>query len=86
MSWRAEKPKFFVTEGTLLRNWRFSNHRPLHWMSACAMTWERLSLDTGDWRLNLRASNTEPLLRLNVETRGADPAPYVTQVRAALDL
>ena len=28
------------------------------------------SLDFGDWRMNLRASNTEPLLRLNVETRG----------------
>ena len=32
-----------------------------------------LSLDFRDWRLNLRASNTEPLLRLNVEARG-DPA------------
>jgi phosphomannomutase len=29
-----------------------------------------LSLSLGDWRLNLRASNTEPLLRLNVEARG----------------
>ena len=29
-----------------------------------------LSLVMGDWRLNLRASNTEPLLRLNVEARG----------------
>ncbi|AZL60674.1 phosphomannomutase [Tabrizicola piscis] len=29
-----------------------------------------LSLSFGDWRLNLRASNTEPLLRLNVEARG----------------
>lgn len=29
-----------------------------------------LSLDFGSWRLNLRASNTEPLLRLNVEARG----------------
>ncbi|MGI1662083.1 phosphomannomutase [Palleronia sp. KMU-117] len=28
------------------------------------------SLDFGDWRMNLRASNTEPLLRLNIETRG----------------
>jgi len=28
-----------------------------------------LSLDFGTWRLNLRASNTEPLLRLNVEAR-----------------
>jgi phosphomannomutase len=31
-----------------------------------------LSLSLPDWRVNLRASNTEPLLRLNIETRG-DP-------------
>lgn len=30
-----------------------------------------MSLDFGDWRFNLRASNTEPLLRLNVEARGS---------------
>ncbi len=29
-----------------------------------------LSLEFADWRFNLRASNTEPLLRLNVESRG----------------
>lgn len=29
-----------------------------------------LSADFGHWRFNLRCSNTEPLLRLNVETRG----------------
>jgi len=29
-----------------------------------------ISLEFPNWRLNLRASNTEPLLRLNVETRG----------------
>ena len=28
-----------------------------------------LGLDFGDWRFNLRASNTEPLVRLNVEGR-----------------
>lgn len=28
-----------------------------------------LSLDFGTWRMNLRGSNTEPLLRLNVESR-----------------
>ncbi len=28
------------------------------------------SLDFGQWRMNLRASNTEPLLRLNLEVRG----------------
>ena len=31
-----------------------------------------LSMEFSDWRFNLRASNTEPLLRLNVETRGHD--------------
>ena len=29
-----------------------------------------LSLSFADWRFNLRASNTEPLLRLNIEARG----------------
>lgn len=29
-----------------------------------------LGLEFADWRFNLRSSNTEPLLRLNVETRG----------------
>ncbi len=28
-----------------------------------------LSLEFPDWRFNLRPSNTEPVLRLNVETR-----------------
>jgi phosphomannomutase len=36
-------------------------------------TIDGLSMEFDDWRFNLRASNTEPLLRLNVETR-ADPA------------
>jgi phosphomannomutase/phosphoglucomutase len=29
-----------------------------------------ISADFGDWRYSLRSSNTEPLLRLNVESRG----------------
>jgi phosphomannomutase len=29
-----------------------------------------LSLEFPDWRFNLRLSNTEPLIRLNVESRG----------------
>ena len=32
-----------------------------------------LSMDFGDWRFNLRPSNTEPLLRMNLETRGDYP-------------
>jgi phosphomannomutase len=31
-----------------------------------------LSVEYADWRFNLRSSNTEPLLRLNVESRGDD--------------
>ena len=31
-----------------------------------------LSMEFDDWRLNLRASNTEPLIRLNVESRGSE--------------
>jgi phosphomannomutase len=30
-----------------------------------------VSFEFPDWRLNLRTSNTEPLLRLNVEARGS---------------
>lgn len=29
-----------------------------------------LSVDAGEWRFNIRVSNTEPVMRLNVETRG----------------
>lgn len=46
-----------------------------------------LSLAFADWRLNLRASNTEPLLRLNIETR-ADAgmlAERTQQVRSLLE-
>ena len=32
-----------------------------------------LSIEYDEWRFNLRGSNTEPLVRLNVETRGNEP-------------
>ena len=32
-----------------------------------------LSLEFSDWRFDLRGSNTEPVLRLNVESRGNVP-------------
>lgn len=35
-------------------------------------TLDGLSLDFGHWRFNLRSSNTEPLIRLNIETCGDD--------------
>lgn len=33
-------------------------------------TLDGISVDMGDWRFNLRMSNTEPVIRLNVESRG----------------
>ena len=42
-----------------------------------------LTVDFGDWWFNLRASNTEPLLRLNLETADtADVERRVDEVRA----
>lgn len=47
-----------------------------------------VSLDFGAWRLNVRASNTEPLLRLNIESRlDQNPKPmqsYVDELTALI--
>ena len=43
-----------------------------------------LSLEFADWRLNLRTSNTEPLIRLNVESRG-DSTLMAAKTREILD-
>lgn len=47
-----------------------------------------VSLDFGEWRLNVRASNTEPLLRLNIESRlDHNPKPmqhYVDELTALI--
>ncbi len=43
-----------------------------------------ISLDMGDWRFNLRSSNTEPVVRLNMESRGLDLAPHVALISALL--
>ncbi len=44
-----------------------------------------LSIEFQDWRFNLRASNTEPLIRLNVETRG-DRILMDTRTRELLEI
>ena len=46
-----------------------------------------VSLAFPDWRLNIRRSNTEPLLRLNVEARGqaVDLAGKVSQIAALIE-
>lgn len=47
-----------------------------------------VSLDFGTWRFNVRASNTEPLLRLNIESRlDKNPKPmqsYVDEITALI--
>ena len=43
-----------------------------------------LSLRMATWRFNLRMSNTEPLLRLNVETKG-DPSLLAQKVTLLSD-
>jgi phosphomannomutase/phosphoglucomutase len=44
--------------------------RPLTHQQPAVDETDGVSLEFADWRFNLRSSNTEPLLRLNVETRG----------------
>jgi len=43
-----------------------------------------LGLSFADWRFSLRSSNTEPVVRLNVESRGRDVAPLVARIKALL--
>jgi phosphomannomutase len=47
-------------------------------------TVDGISLDFGNWRFNLRASNTEPLLRLNIESKGELPNNDIQQYIDAL--
>ena len=46
-----------------------------------------LSLDFGEWRFNLRTSNTEPLIRLNIETQGDEAllADKITEIQEWLE-
>ncbi len=53
---------------------KFSPQRPTK------STLDGLSLNFGEWRFNLRASNTEPLIRLNIESRG-DAALLATKIQ-----
>lgn len=44
-----------------------------------------LSMSMGSWRFNLRVSNTEPVIRLNVESRG-DQALMASKTQEILDI
>jgi phosphomannomutase len=43
-----------------------------------------ISMDMGAWRFNLRASNTEPVLRLNVEAKGGEVQAHVNALAGLL--
>jgi phosphomannomutase len=48
-------------------------------------TTDGISLEFSSWRFNLRLSNTEPIVRLNVESRG-DSTLVETKVREILTI
>ena len=52
---------------------------------ACCDRLDGLTVDCGDWWFNLRPSNTEPLLRLNLEARSdAECTRRLAEVREAI--
>ena len=59
-----------------------------HYSPSCILVDETdgLSMEFKDWRFNLRTSNTEPLLRLNVETRHDAQATkrHVSEIEALI--
>ena len=56
-----------------------------HYASADQDRLDGLTVDCGDWWFNLRASNTEPLLRLNLEAADAEAcAARVDEVRSVM--
>ena len=42
-----------------------------------------VSLNFGDWRFNLRCSNTEPMVRLNIESK--DNVSLISKVRKEIE-
>jgi phosphomannomutase len=58
-----------------------------HYQAAalCVDFTDGLSMEFADWRFNVRCSNTEPLVRLNVESRG-DEALMQTKTAELLAL
>ena len=44
-----------------------------------------ISLDMGEWRFNLRSSNTEPVVRLNMESRGQPLDSHLAAITALLN-
>jgi len=61
------------------------DHVAAHYAEATSDRLDGLTVDLGDWWFNLRPSNTEPLLRLNLEAATADAvAARVAEVQAVM--
>ncbi len=60
-------------------------HVAAHFGDATIDRLDGLTVDLGEWWFNLRASNTEPLLRLNLEAADAAAvAARVAEVQAVM--
>ncbi len=65
---------FPASRGNQQRGWRSRRHRaggsaPSRKKARAVARTDGLSMSFADWRFNLRSSNTEPVVRLNVESR-----------------
>ena len=61
------------------------DHVAAHYSDATSDRLDGLTVDFGDWWFNLRPSNTEPLLRLNLEAGSADDvAARVAEVQSVM--
>lgn len=75
----SERKQLFPSSGEI--NFPVSNAskclalvKDLFWDNSCSIDdLDGISVSFKNWRFNLRKSNTEPLVRLNVETRGDEP-------------
>jgi phosphomannomutase len=76
----AERIRLFPASGEINRKLRTDTQTILarvraHYEGAARRIdlTDGLSMEFAEWRFNLRGSNTEPLVRLNVESRGNEP-------------
>ncbi|HKZ16313.1 MAG TPA: phosphomannomutase [Geobacteraceae bacterium] len=72
----GERMRLFPASGEINRKVRNADNvirkiEGSYWDTVLAINYtDGLSMEFADWRFNLRSSNTEPVLRLNVESRG----------------
>lgn len=76
---------FKITDGMSFED--IKNKLLSHYINGSISTMDGVSIFYPDWKLNARASNTEPLLRLNVECIGVNKLEEkITEVRKIIGL